>query len=77
MAHVGHFIDMGAGGSIGLGGDLDGFGTMPKGLTSVSSYKALAAAFSDEFGEEASLRIMSGNTYSFLVRYWEDFRASR
>ena len=77
VAHAGHFIDLGAGGNIGLGGDLDGFGTMPDGLAGVSSYKALAAAFSDEFGEEATLRIMSGNTYSFLVRYWHDFNAPR
>jgi len=75
MAHVGHFIDIGAGGNLGLGGDLDGFGTMPKGFTCVLSYKILEKAIADEYGKETARRIMSGNTYDFFLRYYSQSAA--
>jgi len=71
MAHIDHFIALGAGGNLGLGGDLDGFGTMPVGLTCVSSYKVLAEEITGEFGEDMSFRIMSGNFHDFFIRYFE------
>ena len=70
IAHVRHFIDIGAGNNLGLGGDLDGFGTMPKGFECVLSFRILEEAIAREYGEETSRRIMSGNTYDFFVRYY-------
>jgi len=70
VAHISHFINLGAGANLGLGGDLDGFGTMPQGFTCVSSYGFLAEKITESFGEEASLSIMSGNFYDFFVRYY-------
>jgi len=70
MSHIRHFIDLGAGDNLGLGGDLDGFNTMPAGLTCVSSYKVLAEEIANVFGNDASSKIMSGNFYNFFVRYF-------
>ena len=70
MAHINHFISLGAGNNLGLGGDLDGFSTMPKGLKDVSSLKILAKEISDALGEDVSQNIMYGNFYEFFVRYF-------
>ena len=71
MAHIDHFINLGAGGNLGLGGDLDGFRDLPAGLANcVLSYKILADEIAAAFDEETSQRIMSGNFYDFFVRYF-------
>jgi len=74
MRHIGHFISLGAGENLGLGGDLDGFRDMPEGLECVLSYKILAEEIAAEFGEEASQKIMSGNFYNFFLRYFSEER---
>jgi len=70
MAHIRHFIDLGAGANLGLGSDFDGFGTMPDGFTDVSSYKMLAEKIAEVFDEDTSNRIMYGNFYDFFLRYF-------
>jgi len=71
FAHINHFIELGAGGHLGLGGDLDGFRDMPAGLECVLSYKILAERIAERFDDETSLRIMSVNFYEFFVRYFD------
>jgi len=70
MAHVEQFISLGAGESLGLGSDFDGFSTMPTGLTDVLSLKILEEELAGRFGGEVSYGIMSGNFYNFFVRYF-------
>ena len=77
MAHIRHFLDLGAGGNLGLGGDLDGFRDMPTGLTCVRSFKILEREIAEAFDEGTSRRIMSQNFYDFFVRYSEGDAAAR
>ena len=70
LGHIDHFIEIGAGKNLGLGGDLDGFDTMPDGLKDVSSYMILAERFAAVYGEDVSKKIMSENFYDFFVRYF-------
>jgi len=72
MAHIKHFMDLGAVGHLGLGCDLDGFATMPEGLKDVTSLRIIAKGIAESFGEDASKNIMSGNFHSFLKRYFDD-----
>jgi len=74
MAHFLHFIDIGAGYHIGLGCDFDGIPSMPQGITDVSSLKMFGELLTEEFGEDASFRIMEGNFYEFFKRYFEEER---
>ena len=69
MAHISHFISLGAGGNLGFGSDFDGFDTMPRGITDISSFTSLEERIAAEFGEEVSHKIMSGNFYEFFIRY--------
>jgi membrane dipeptidase len=70
MAHIGHFIDIGAADSLGLGCDLDGIAETPDGITDVTSLKTLASAISDRFGSGVSKKIMSGNFHDFFRRFF-------
>jgi len=71
LAHFKHFIDIGAGDHIGLGCDLDGIPSMPTGFTDVSSIKMFGELLSEEFSEDHAYKIMEGNFYEFLKRYFE------
>jgi len=72
IAHIDHFIRLGAGRNLGLGCDLDGFSTMPDGFTDVTSLRILADKVAEVFCKDTSFRIMSGNFYDFFVRYFND-----
>jgi len=70
MAHIAHFISIGAGNNLGMGGDWDGFGTMPEGLADISSMRVLESRMAESFGEDVSSRIMSENFYDYFIRYY-------
>jgi len=70
MAHIRHFINLGAGNNIGLGSDFDGIQSMPEGMTDVSSLNMFANALTANFGQEMSYKVMEGNFYEFLTRYF-------
>ena len=70
IAHIGHFIELGAGDNIGFGSDFDGFNNMPEGIVDVSSFMLMGEKISEAFGETVSAKVMSGNFYEFFVRYF-------
>ncbi|MCL1834703.1 MAG: membrane dipeptidase [Oscillospiraceae bacterium] len=70
LANISHFISLGAGANIGFGSDFDGFDTMPKGVTDVSSFKYLEEKITEAFGDTVARSIMSWNFYEFFVRYF-------
>jgi len=70
MAHIEQFIQLGAGDNLGLGCDLDGFGTMPSGLTDVLSLKILEREISERYDDDTAYSIMAGNFYDFFVRFY-------
>jgi len=72
LAHVSHFIALGAGGHVGLGCDFDGFDPMPAGFKDVSSLKLLAESIAGTFDDETAHLIMSGNYYAFFKRFFEN-----
>jgi len=71
MAHLHHFIQIGAGSNIGLGCDFDGIPGTPEGITGVESLKAFGGLLVDEFNKDYAYKIMEGNFYDFFVRYFE------
>ena len=71
IANIRHFVDLGVGDIVGLGGDLDGFGTMPRGLTDVSSFRIIAERVAEEFDETFAARFMSGNFHDFFIHYFD------
>jgi len=71
IAHIDHFIRLGAGSNLGLGCDLDGFSTMPDGFTDVTSLNILANKISEVYSKDISYQIMAGNFYDFFVRYFD------
>ena len=70
LKHIGHFIELGAGGNIGSGSDFDGFSNMPDGITDVSSMKSVAEAIKEAYGEDVSTGVMWRNFYDFFVRFY-------
>jgi len=71
MAQFRYLINFGAGNHIVLGSDFDGITTKPIGLNDVSSLHTLADTITFEFGDFMSIKIMEGNFYDFLIRYFE------
>jgi len=70
ISHIRRFIELGAGDFIGLGCDFDGFTTTPEGIKDVLSLKPLSQKISEVFDKNTSFRVLSGNYYDFLVRFF-------
>jgi membrane dipeptidase len=75
--HVDHVREVAGAGHVGIGGDFDGTGQLPEGLTDVSGYPALFAELLDRGWSEADCAALaSGNIIRVLHDAEQTARAS-
>ncbi len=69
LRHAEKILSLGGENVLALGGDLDGIGSLPKGISNVSDLIKLGEYFEKELGEELTEKIFYGNADEFFKKY--------
>ncbi len=77
VAHIQHVRDVAGIDHVGLGGDFDGVGSLPDGLSGVDAYPRLLAALMANGWSEADIRKLAGENVLRVMRRVEAVAASK
>jgi len=77
VAHIQHVRDVAGIDHVGLGGDFDGVGALPDGITGVDAYPAILAALMANGWSEADIRKIAGENVLRVMRAVEAVAAAK
>ena len=77
VAHIQHVRDVAGIDHVGLGGDFDGVGALPEGITGVDAYPRILAALMANGWSEADIRKLAGENILRVMRAVEAVAASK
>lgn len=77
VAHIQHVRDVAGIDHVGLGGDFDGVGALPEGITGVDAYPRILAALMADGWSEADIRKLAGENILRVMRAVETVAASK
>jgi len=77
VAHIQHVRDVAGIDHVGLGGDFDGVGALPDGITGVDAYPAILAALMANGWTEADIRKIAGENILRVMRAVEAVAAAK
>ena len=77
VAHIQHVRDVAGIDHVGLGGDFDGVGALPDGITGVDAYPRILAALMVNGWSEADIRKLAGDNMLRVMRAVEAVAAGR
>jgi len=77
VAHIQHVREVAGIDHVGLGGDFDGVGALPEGISGVDAYPAILAALMEAGWTEADIRKIAGENVLRVMRAVEAVAASK
>lgn len=77
VAHIEHVRDVAGIDHVGLGGDFDGIGSLPEGVTGVDAYPVILAALIARGWSDADIRKLAGENLLRVMRRVEAVAASK